>query len=237
MTDAPTDHLLDEDAVDRLEDFLASEIFHGEAMRLDELQGFLCALLGGPESPPPEAWLPVALGEAPAFRDEAEAREFQELLMRFRDHLAAQLEAGEDPVLIVYDPEEGEHASGLTPWCDGYLLGTELSPVDWVEAAGEHAEDMVELLEDFYLLEGSLKEDAEASGGPWMSEAQEARLMDEAAARLAARVVEIHDFWRIKRQPAMPLRRESPKVGRNDPCPCGSGRKFKQCCGRPDRLH
>jgi uncharacterized protein YecA (UPF0149 family) len=25
--------------------------------------------------------------------------------------------------------------------------------------------------------------------------------------------------------------RETPKVGRNDPCPCGSGRKFKKCCG------
>ncbi|MBR7146159.1 MAG: SEC-C domain-containing protein, partial [Oscillospiraceae bacterium] len=22
------------------------------------------------------------------------------------------------------------------------------------------------------------------------------------------------------------------KVGRNDPCPCGSGKKYKQCCGR-----
>ncbi|RMG38215.1 MAG: YchJ family protein [Gammaproteobacteria bacterium] len=27
-------------------------------------------------------------------------------------------------------------------------------------------------------------------------------------------------------------RREGPRVGRNDPCPCGSGRKFKKCCGR-----
>jgi len=26
--------------------------------------------------------------------------------------------------------------------------------------------------------------------------------------------------------------RTSPKVGRNDPCPCGSGKKYKQCCGR-----
>jgi uncharacterized protein YecA (UPF0149 family) len=35
-----------------------------------------------------------------------------------------------------------------------------------------------------------------------------------------------------------PLRRDSPKVGRNDPCPCGSGRKYKQCCGKsPDALH
>ena len=27
-------------------------------------------------------------------------------------------------------------------------------------------------------------------------------------------------------------RRETPKIGRNDPCPCGSGKKFKKCCGR-----
>jgi preprotein translocase subunit SecA len=26
--------------------------------------------------------------------------------------------------------------------------------------------------------------------------------------------------------------RSGPKVGRNDPCPCGSGKKYKQCCGR-----
>ncbi len=30
---------------------------------------------------------------------------------------------------------------------------------------------------------------------------------------------------------ATPYVREAPKVGRNDPCPCGSGRKFKKCCG------
>lgn len=28
-----------------------------------------------------------------------------------------------------------------------------------------------------------------------------------------------------------PVRREQPKVGRNEPCPCGSGKKFKKCCG------
>ena len=30
----------------------------------------------------------------------------------------------------------------------------------------------------------------------------------------------------------LPIRRELPKVGRNEPCPCGSGKKFKNCCGR-----
>lgn len=29
-----------------------------------------------------------------------------------------------------------------------------------------------------------------------------------------------------------PIRRETPKVGRNDPCPCGSGKKYKKCCGK-----
>lgn len=28
------------------------------------------------------------------------------------------------------------------------------------------------------------------------------------------------------------FRRQTPKVGRNDPCPCGSGKKFKRCCGK-----
>ena len=29
-----------------------------------------------------------------------------------------------------------------------------------------------------------------------------------------------------------PTVREEPKIGRNDPCPCGSGKKYKKCCGR-----
>lgn len=32
--------------------------------------------------------------------------------------------------------------------------------------------------------------------------------------------------------PTVTIRRETPKVGRNDPCPCGSGKKFKQCHGK-----
>jgi hypothetical protein len=32
-------------------------------------------------------------------------------------------------------------------------------------------------------------------------------------------------------EPLTPYRREAPKVGRNDPCPCGSGKKYKKCCG------
>ena len=30
----------------------------------------------------------------------------------------------------------------------------------------------------------------------------------------------------------LPVKRSLPKVGRNEPCPCGSGKKYKNCCGR-----
>ena len=32
--------------------------------------------------------------------------------------------------------------------------------------------------------------------------------------------------------PKAPIMRDTPKVGRNDPCICGNGRKFKKCCGK-----
>ena len=32
--------------------------------------------------------------------------------------------------------------------------------------------------------------------------------------------------------PSTPIKNEGPQVGRNDPCPCGSGKKYKQCCGK-----
>jgi SEC-C motif-containing protein len=35
-----------------------------------------------------------------------------------------------------------------------------------------------------------------------------------------------------KEVPAPPVRNDEPRVGRNDPCPCGSGKKHKKCCGK-----
>ena len=32
-----------------------------------------------------------------------------------------------------------------------------------------------------------------------------------------------------------PIMRDEPKIGRNDPCPCGSGKKYKKCCGRGEK--
>lgn len=37
-------------------------------------------------------------------------------------------------------------------------------------------------------------------------------------------------FYKDAKSNQEPIRRTAPKVGRNDPCPCGSGKKFKKCC-------
>jgi hypothetical protein len=34
-------------------------------------------------------------------------------------------------------------------------------------------------------------------------------------------------------EPVQTIRNTEPRVGRNDPCPCGSGKKYKKCCGKP----
>jgi hypothetical protein len=55
----------------------------------------------------------------------------------------------------------------------------------------------------------------------WMSEPRDAFDGKTPAEMLSAAQGKIETF-----------RREDPRVGRNDPCPCGSGKKYKKCCGR-----
>jgi uncharacterized protein len=55
----------------------------------------------------------------------------------------------------------------------------------------------------------------------------------------AAGVMAIYDYFEAervvgarRRGSAATFRREAPKVGRNELCPCGSGKKFKHCCAK-----
>ncbi len=61
-------------------------------------------------------------------------------------------------------------------------------------------------------------------------------MMEEATEFIPACVIAIADYWRGKGplmgSQAPEQERTSTKVGRNDPCPCGSGKKFKKCCGK-----
>jgi uncharacterized protein len=55
-------------------------------------------------------------------------------------------------------------------------------------------------------------------------------------AQLVTMPYRLHQFWRDFNQRLNdpyqePYQRDAAKIGRNDPCPCGSGRKYKKCCG------
>ena len=66
----------------------------------------------------------------------------------------------------------------------------------------------------------ALSDDAPAEAG-----SGDAAVAAAAAARGAAR-------QQAPQAPSQPIRRDMPKVGRNEPCPCGSGKKFKACHGK-----
>ncbi|HEX7437530.1 MAG TPA: UPF0149 family protein [Caldimonas sp.] len=55
--------------------------------------------------------------------------------------------------------------------------------------------------------------------------------LDDAIEDLVANVADLYDLTRDLRYKVDTVRRDAPKVGRNDPCPCGSGKKYKQCHG------
>ena len=66
-----------------------------------------------------------------------------------------------------------------------------------------------------------------------------AEMRDRLIVGVAAGVKKIYKYFEAQRSlgaglqsAATTSRRIAPKIGRNDPCPCGSGRKFKHCCAR-----
>lgn len=237
MATFPEAYLLDDAEIDRLEEVLASEIFHGEAMRLDELQALFCAVVSAPEPVLPSIWIPAALGAAPVYETEAQMQEVMGVLMRFYNETAETLARGAPLQLVLYPVDAVSDDSDYGAWADAYLYGIELCAMDWFEAAGEYADDLSDLLNDFYLLNGAVKEDVRQRGETWMSEAAERQALQRAAENLAEQVAAIYDFWQALRFPAQTVRRESPDIGRNELCPCGSGKKYKRCCGDPKKLH
>jgi uncharacterized protein len=222
--------------LDRLEELLDSPLFKGEALQLDELQALICAVVSGPELIPPSVWLPAALGDQPDFASEAQTNEVIGLVMRFYNVVAEELMEGDDWELILYPSADDADELDFGAWADAYIYGSQLG-CDWFEAAGEHAEDLSDLLQPFFLLNGMLKEDAEKYREPWMTAAQEKHAIESAREDLPELVSSIFDFWRAKQQSGKTVRRDAPKAGRNDACPCGSGKKYKQCCGSPEKLH
>jgi yecA family protein len=212
----------------RLAELLQAPHFD-KALPMTAMQGLFAALVSNPELILPSRWLPVALG-SPQYASQAEAEEVLRLVMALYNETLATLAALEDLEFIAYevapDADMDDPANDpLADWCDGYLMGVDLSEPTW-EDAGD-PEVVAELLLPFVVLSGRMRSGSQ-EGLPWTEE--EGREM-RAGAREAFMdsVLDAYEYWRV---PAEPVRRAEPKVGRNVPCPCGSGKKFKHCHGK-----
>ena len=238
MTAQDTLHAqLDDEHLDRLEALLDDPALE-EAMRLDELQGYLCAALSGPQPIPEEDRLIDILGSEDAL-DSAAGLEAAAIIRRFSQALEADLAAGNPPVLLLYPKDESDDSpSDYLPWCQAYLAGVDQAEQDWFEYFeeddSEDAEDQVNYLDErlfpLMVLTGEAEAAATEHGEEWPEGEERAEIEQECEEDLPQAVTDIYRFWQAKRGTGT-VRREVPKVGRNDPCPCGSGKKFKQCCG------
>src|SRR5262245_29710786 len=92
------DQALTEAELSELEGYLASEALPEACMDLEMLDGFLAAVIVGPEAIVPSEWLPLALGfldegdEELAFRDEREGERIVELVKRYYNSVAIVLQ-------------------------------------------------------------------------------------------------------------------------------------------------
>jgi uncharacterized protein len=216
--------------LDRLEAWLIEPARGEEALMPDGLQGLLCAVVSAPSPVPQATWIAAALGSDAHFASPDERRDIEALLAAFHDDVARQLNEGEHLDMVLYGEEgsEDEEAS-LASWCDGYLLGVDLADPPWDASATD--EELDEMLMPFAILSGRAREAALEAGEAWIDPAEERRMMDTARDTLIDVILDNRAYW-FERSIPDPIRRESPKVGRNDACPCGSGKKFKHCHGR-----
>ena len=208
------------DDIVALGDFLDHEPLGKRSMGIAMLDGFLTAMIIGPELVMPSDYLPWIWdwkrGKKDAgFKDLDEANRILGYLQGMHNRVAGAM-MSDPPVLVplfVFEP-----AWDHIEWMQGFLMGAEFDDEVWEYAREEIPEDF----ESFKTL-ASMERDAPG----W----------EDACHALSLSFIHIRDYfregsWREAFQEVQqPVVRQGPKIGRNDPCPCGSGRKFKNCCG------
>ncbi len=217
--------MLRESDLDRLEKYLDDPERAEVTLPLDAVQGLFSAIACATPPVSRAKWLPAILGASIAAGGPEDIEPIAQLLERFAEDTARQLNAGEGFDFILYGGEEEDFSS----WADGYLAGVDLIEPPWDEET--EPDDLDKMLFPFLALTGQAKELALENGEEWMSEADEAKMLAEIREGLGDHVIDVRLYWFEKSIPPT-VKREGPKVGRNDPCPCGSGKKYKSCHGR-----
>ena len=114
--------------------------------------------------------------------------------------------------------EEGQELTIVEEWCYGYLRGVALTDWSGLPEAQQAAFDAIALHGD---------EEKTTALGAFTAE----QYLDSID-RISPAALALFDYWMDNPKEApvkQPIKNEQ-KVGRNDPCPCGSGKKYKQCC-------
>jgi uncharacterized protein len=108
-------------------------------------------------------------------------------------------------------------------WCWGFVEGVALRGEAWDVL---YDSEQAELMRPIDLLGA---DEIEEDDLPLVEDPKSAHKL---ALEVEVNVPLIYRFWLPRRKaPVQTLTREEPKVGRNDDCPCGSGKKYKKCHG------
>lgn len=222
--------------IERLSELLEKYAVSAQGFNLEALDGFLSALAVSPAEVPASEWQPIVWGaEAPAWSSAGEADEAQALLLGHRNGCTARVRHGEDPPEhlspLLWLPEDiaADHPDSLDvghDWALGFYRGVDLRSEQW-DAWLEKEEWIDEI---FGLLERLATGEvaSEDDGEPALPISYRERI--EITSSLPAMLADLHQYRIEQLTPREPVRRQA-TPDRNAACPCGSGKKFKKCCG------
>ena len=210
-------------SLQRLDDFLCGETVGDDAMLLSELDGFLAGLIVCPEMIMPSEWMPVIWGDGePVFDSLEQAQATSELILAHYNDIIRQLD--QSRYRPIYDFDIDDTILWET-WIEGFVEAMRLRPEAWL--AWAQNED-AELQRAWFVLARLGELTANPNIEPMDIDEE---LEDLAPDLIPAHVEVLHRTRLAQAKPLTSSANENrPKVGRNDLCPCGSGKKFKKCC-------
>jgi len=229
------DQPLSDKEFNELDKFLMSDRVGDDGMTMDALHGYLTAIAIGPEAIAMAEWLPTVWGlpdqGEPAFKNAKEMEHITNLIARFMNEIAITFEVAPqeyEPLFCVMEQNGKELIDGET-WAWGFWEGMQLREAAWEPI---YESNIAELLRPIYLLGAEQIEEEEL---PLVDTPEKCHKL---AVQLEAAIPEIRRFWApLRKSGVATVKRENPKLGRNDTCDCGSGKKYKKCCGAEPTIH
>ncbi|AOH83952.1 transporter [Sphingomonas panacis] len=198
-----------------------------EPMLLPELDGYLAGIATSPEPIASAEWLPLLwgglYGEAAPFEDPIDRSLFADMVIARHGEIVRDLGRGKLVPIFDVDDRNGEVLWEI--WIAGFAEAMALREDAWrAIATGADAEAAAAVI---YLL--ALTDIAHNQSSLTSMEIND--ISDAAPIAIPEQVVRLYAV-RGGAGGALPeVGTPAAKVGRNDPCPCGSGKKFKKCCG------